>query len=606
MLLGGRHHGLDRRLTTRQQEERTVASQLAALEKAAEGMGLLVAAEHRYVDEGYSGSRLDRPGLDALRDAAADGLLDLVLVYAPDRLARNYVHQQIVLEELGKRGVQVHFLERPFSQKPEDLLLVQMQGVIAEYERAKILERTRRGRLHKVKSGQMLPFYNPPYGYRVVRTPQVPQGVVVVDEVEATHVRQMYRWVLEEDLSARQVARRLNAQGVRPRKASLWRQSTVYTLLTNPAYAGMATYGKREPVEPTRPRHPGKYRKNPKSSHRARPRAQWLLVPVPALVGEQEQREVRERLARNKLLSPRNVRHEYLLRSLVVCGGCGLRMECHRLTHRQRHPYEYHYYACQRRSAVDTGRAERCTARRVRAEELDAVVWKALCDWLKQPQMLQKEVETWQERHESSQAAHQERARLEGACRHLQGQIDRLIDAYQQGAIEVEELKVRRERLEASLQATRVRVEHLEAQHAEGARVERLGADLEAFAAAIRDGLEALDFAGRQRLVRLLVERVIVLGEDVTIEHVVPLSGRFCRLRPDDRCVRVLEVWRQAAGLGVREGSRRGKSASGAPGVAHGECASGPCARAAPERVVLKLKPPQPATYPERQSRTHA
>jgi site-specific DNA recombinase len=135
-----------------------VASQLAALEKSAEAMGLKVSAEQRYVDEGYSGSRLDRPGLDALRDAAADGLLDLVLVYAPDRLARHYVHQQIVLEELGKRGVQVHFLERPVSQKPEDLLLVQMQGVIAEYERAKILERTRRGRLHKVKSGQMLPF----------------------------------------------------------------------------------------------------------------------------------------------------------------------------------------------------------------------------------------------------------------------------------------------------------------------------------------------------------------------------------------------------------------------------------------------------------------
>ncbi|HYO67664.1 MAG TPA: recombinase family protein [Archangium sp.] len=104
-----------------------------------------------------------------------------------------------------------------------------------------------------------------------------------------------------------------HAQGVRPRKASLWRQSTVYTLLTNPAYAGMATYGKREPVEPSRPRHPGKYRKNAKSSHRARPRAQWLQVPVPAVVGEQEQREVRERLARNKLLSPRNVRHDYPL-----------------------------------------------------------------------------------------------------------------------------------------------------------------------------------------------------------------------------------------------------------------------------------------------------
>ena len=92
-----------------------------------------------------------------------------------------------------------HFLERPVSQKPEDLLLVQMQGVIAEYERAKILERTRRGRLHKVRNGQMLPFYIPPYGYRVVRTPQLPQGMVVLDEVEAEQVRQMYHWVLEEN-----------------------------------------------------------------------------------------------------------------------------------------------------------------------------------------------------------------------------------------------------------------------------------------------------------------------------------------------------------------------------------------------------------------------
>lgn len=519
--------------TTRQQEDRTVASQVAVLEKAAESMGLVVPAEHHYVDEGYSGSRLDRPGLDALRDAAADGLLDLVLVCAPDRLARNYVHQQILLEELGKRGMQVHFLERPISQKPEDLLLVQMQGVIAEYERTKILERTRRGRLHKVRSGQMLPFHTPPYGYRVVRTPQLPQGVVVQDEVEAANVRQMYHWVLEEDLSARQVAKRLNAQGIRPRKARLWCQSTVYKTLTNPAYAGMATYGKREPVEPTRPRHPGEYRKNAKSSSRARPKAQWLQVPVPALVEPAQQRQVLERLSHHKLLSPRNIRHEYLLRTLVVCGQCGFKMACERQL-RGCGPYEYFYYSCLRKSPEDTGRPERCTARRVRALELDAVVWKALCEWLQQPQMLQTEVKTWRMSQQNAQAAHQENARLEGACRHLQGQIDRLVDAYQQGAIEVDELKARRQRLEASLEATRTRIRSLEAQQVDGARLERLAADIKAFAAAICDGLEALDFAGRQRLVRLLIERVVVQGEDVTIEHAIPLSGRFMGLRLEE------------------------------------------------------------------------
>lgn len=544
--------------TTRQQEDRTVASQVAVLEKAAESMGVLVPAEHHYVDEGYSGSRLDRPGLDALRDAAADGLLDLVLVCAPDRLARNYVHQQILLEELGKRGVQVHFLERPISDNPEDLLLVQMQGVIAEYERTKILERTRRGRLHKVRNGQMLPFNIPPYGYRLVHTPQLPQGVIAQDEVEAANVRQMYQWVLEEDLSARQVAKRLNAQGIRPRKARLWCQSTVYKTLTNPAYAGLATYGRREPVEPTRPRHPGAYRKTYRSSSRARPKAQWLQVPVPALVEPAQQAQVLERLSHHKLLSPRNVRHEYLLRTLVVCGQCGWKMACIRQT-RGSLPYEYFYYACWRKSPTDTGRPERCPARRVRALELDAVVWKALCEWLKQPQMLQKEVETWQLSQQNAQAAHQETARLEGACRHLQGQIDRLVDAYQQGAIEVDELKDRRQRLEASLQATRARAMALQAQHADEARLKRLGADIEAFAAAMRDGMEALDFAGRQRLVRLLVERIVVKGEDVTIEHAIPLSGRFSGLRLHEGCV-------DGVAHAALRGAAGGALETGAPG----------------------------------------
>src|SRR4051812_18410741 len=94
--------------TAQQEQEQTVDSQLEAIERAASAMGLTVPPERRYVDEGVSGSRLDRPGLDALRDAAADGLLDIIFVYCPDRLARNYVYQHILLEDLQRRGVEVH------------------------------------------------------------------------------------------------------------------------------------------------------------------------------------------------------------------------------------------------------------------------------------------------------------------------------------------------------------------------------------------------------------------------------------------------------------------------------------------------------------------
>jgi site-specific DNA recombinase len=264
--------------TAHQEEERTVASQVEALEQAAASMDLTVPADRRYVDEGFSGTRLDRPALDALRDAVADGLVDMILIYDPDRLARNYVYQQVLLEELAKRGAEVHFVVRPIGEQAEDRLLVQMQGVIAEYERAKFLERSRRGKRHKVRTGQMLPFTHAPYGYAIVRTPEAPQGTVVIEEVEAQRVRAMYSWMSEDGLSLWKATKRANAMGWKTRQGKRWCQSSVYHVLTNPIYTGFAVYGKREPCKPQHPRRPGTYTKQANSSYRLRPESQWIRV----------------------------------------------------------------------------------------------------------------------------------------------------------------------------------------------------------------------------------------------------------------------------------------------------------------------------------------
>jgi site-specific DNA recombinase len=514
--------------TASQEREQTVASQVEALEQAASAMGVAVPTERRYIDDGVSGSRLDRPGLDALRDAASDGLIDRVLVYCPDRLARNYVHQHVLIEELNQRGVEVHFVERPVGEHAEDRLLVQMQGVIAEYERAKIIERTRRGKMHKLRSGQLVPYsQQAPYGYAIVRVGEPPKRVVVIDEIEAEHVRAMYRWVIEEGMSARAVAKRLNANGVRPRKAKIWTQGTIYNVLTSPAYMGLATYNRRETMEPKRPRKPGAYRRNPKSSSRMRPEEQWLHVPIPALVDEGAQREVRAILKSNKLLCMRNTQHEYLLRTLVVCGECGWKMEC---SHQQRKdcPYEYFYYNCRHGDPLETGHEHRCAAKRVRRDELDAVVWGAVTGWIQSPSMLTNEIEAWRASRAGAAQMTRDRTRLEGTERQLTVQIERLVDAYQQGALSVDELKVRRERLEAARDAARARIDDLVGAEMDRTRLDRLGDDLETFASTLRSGLGNLDFAGRQRLIRLLVERVVVTGDHVAIEHAIPLSGRFC------------------------------------------------------------------------------
>jgi site-specific DNA recombinase len=154
--------------TDRQQRAQTIEQQVEQLRAyAARQPGWVVQEEHIFRDDGYSGARLDRPGLDTLRDQAAWAAFDAVLIAAPDRLARKYVHQMIVLEELERRGVRVVFIDRPPSDDPHEQLVVQIRGAVAEYERTLIADRMRRGRQAKLRSGRHLPWTRPPYGYRL-------------------------------------------------------------------------------------------------------------------------------------------------------------------------------------------------------------------------------------------------------------------------------------------------------------------------------------------------------------------------------------------------------------------------------------------------------
>ena len=133
----------------KQREESTIASQTAALIEFARSRGYQVPAEWVFEDEGYSGASLVRPGLERLRDLAAEGQIEAVLVHAPDRPSRKYAYQVLLIEELGRHGVETIFVKAPQGATAEDQLLVQFQGMIAEYERAQILERSRRGKRHR-------------------------------------------------------------------------------------------------------------------------------------------------------------------------------------------------------------------------------------------------------------------------------------------------------------------------------------------------------------------------------------------------------------------------------------------------------------------------
>ena len=312
--------------TDKQGRDQTVDSQLDALRRWATAHGHELKDDHVYIDEGYSGARLDRPALDRLRDAAREGEFDVLGVYSPDRLARRYAYQVLLLEELRKAACDVEFIERPISDDPHDQLLLQIQGAIAEYERAVLGERFRRGKLQKARAGQWIAG-QAPYGYRYVPNRDGVPGHLEVDEAEAEVVRMLYRWLIDERMTVRQILKRLAAGPWRPRNGKrLWSNSVVHRILSDPLYAGTAYANRHVLVAPRRPRSAGPRAGLP-TCRKPRPREEWIPIPVPAIIDAATYQDASEQLARNSALSFRNnTRNEYLLRCLLTCRTCGLAM----------------------------------------------------------------------------------------------------------------------------------------------------------------------------------------------------------------------------------------------------------------------------------------
>src|SRR3954465_278761 len=230
----------------RQAQEGTIASQLETVTRRVRDDGLVCEPELCFVDDGCSGFILARPGLERLRDQAAAGAIDRLYVLDPDRFSRKYAYQVLILEELAHCGVEVVFLCNPLGHDPAENLLLQVQGMIAEYERAKIMERSRRGKQHAARRGSASVLSGAPYGYRYIRKRDGDgEARYQVVAEEARVARRIFEWVGRDRCTIREVTRRLKAEGI-PTRTGLpeWDGATIRAILGNPAYKGTAAYGK--------------------------------------------------------------------------------------------------------------------------------------------------------------------------------------------------------------------------------------------------------------------------------------------------------------------------------------------------------------------------
>jgi site-specific DNA recombinase len=506
------------RVSTESQEARgTIGSQLELLRKRVTAQKHELVAEFR--DDGCSGARLDRPGLDALRDAAGAGRLDAVWCLSPDRLARLYAYQVIVLDELARHGVEVLFHDTPpLADDPQTQLLTQVQGVIAEYERAKIAERYRRGKLWRARAGEVIA-WKCPYGYRRIPRCADRAAHLEVYEPEAAIVRRIFRDYVESNLSMRQITWRLNQDLVpSPKGKAAWGMSTIGRLIRNEAYVGRAYYNRTAFVTG---RNPAKRKRQV-----LRPRDQWIPIAVPAIVGE-ELFEAAQRVSYdNSKWSPRRTDpNHWLLRGLVKCGHCGVGVSCHKMIGRNG-TFHYYYYCSNHDPLRARGEHRRCPERNIRADELDAFVFDQLrATMLRADVLLTGEAAVsarWEAGGDELLAT--QIARFDRKIDAVAAERRRVADLYQANFIGREELRRRGKELELRRCTLDAQRRALIEQREQLVQQNRLRDRVEGFANKVNATIDRLDFGQRQKLLRLLVDEVRVKGWQVEIRLSIPLD----------------------------------------------------------------------------------
>jgi site-specific DNA recombinase len=509
----------------RQKDNHTIASQTAALTEYARTNGYAVPAEWVFEDEGYSGANLARPGLESLRDLAAAGQIEAVLVHSPDRLSRKYAYQVLLGEEFSGCGVALVFLKAPAGETPEDQLLVQFQGMIAEYERAQIAERSRRGKRHKAQLGVVSVLSGAPYGYRYVKRSDHAEAYYEVIEAQAQVVRMVFEIYTQQGLSINAIARLLNERRIPTRTGNTrWERSTVWGMLRNPAYRGTACYGKTE-LRPrqriTRPLRQRQGVPSRDSANHERPRQEWIEIPVPALVSEETFALAQEQLESNKHHSPRRTAEPSLLQGMLVCQQCGYALYRSSTKTAKRKLY---YYRCIGSDGYRHLKGQLCGNRPIRQDYLDEFVWKQIIDLLDDPSLIRSEIDRRMEAAKKADPRRQREEDLRRERTRLENSTERLVSAYQDGLLTLAELRQRIPHLRKQQQAVQSELHSLEKAKEDQSKFLRLAETLEEFRTNLRARADILEVTERQRILRLLVKEILVGSDKITICHSISIS----------------------------------------------------------------------------------
>ncbi len=472
------------------------------------------AKEHGYtvikvLQEDASGARLDRPKLGELRDMAARHEIEALIVFDPDRLSRSLAHTMLLVEEFERARAGVLFVNAPREDTPEGKMLFGMKALFAEYERTKIMERTRRGKERRAKEGKVFIAKNLPYGYTMAKG----EGQLTLVESEAVWVRHMYEWLLNDYASLGEIKRRLQAAGVPTKHGAVnWSRSTIHHILSSELYTGTWHYNKSAGVLAANPRF--ERNRGKKSYREAKPRSEWIPVPVPAIISDNVHQAALIQLTANSENSPRNKKHDYLLTGIFFCSYCNCTMHGH-----------FHckgmssVYRCRSRTrATHLPLAERCPGRSYSGANMERIVWQEVTRQFSDPALIESKLrEHASQRSEDRQRDERDLASLYELELPLKRDADKLLDYLMSDLITRETYQERMEVITAKQDALSAGKAEIVRRMEASRRAQPTPQDIEALCKRVQKGLPHLEYADKRAFLKALSVRVEAIGPQIRI-----------------------------------------------------------------------------------------
>lgn len=521
--------------TTRQELQETIDSQLEELKVKINADGFDLPQENIFIDDGWTGEMLERPGLDSMRDAAEEGQFEILYVYDRGRLSRVYAYQEIIIEEITNKGIQFATLHDIAANTPEERVMQAMQGVFHEYERVKIVERFRRGKLHKARNGILINA-QALYGYRYIKKTDTEPARYEINEEEAKIVRMMFHWVAEERLSLYEVRRRLFQKGIPPKKGKnpYWTRGPIIRLLRTDSYVtGKIYYNKSEAIVAKKPTKHTKYKRVKRTSRKMRPREEWIPFNVePLLVNNGLFEKAQEAMDYYKKYQPKNKKYDYLLSGKVWC-ECGER--------RVGDGYSKggnHYYRCIERIKKFPLISVNCKIQGVNAVITDGLLWQNLRTFLTDKETIKEQAKTWLEKGMTrNSSSEREKQKILSDMQQLKEEELRYIRAFGSGTIAEKQLRILTSEINKKIQLHEKDIQEIENEEVQGIVDDKKVTELCDEAVRVLQSYQQQD---KKKVVQDIIDKVTIYNQGkVRVEGHLPQFTQYMGYGTESRNCRV-------------------------------------------------------------------